>query len=310
MRKWSHNSNYLTGRKGYLHRGESRGRMYTDENGNMHDDEGNVDHKDKWVHVPSRASNGKPMYAKSSVPKIYHSVHFSEKDKAKGEGMRWDPDKKKWYHTDSVKSGSSAFPKLEESVALEESLETGDHVKNNDKGFGIVTKHSPRFAHVKWHDGTESKHSQSSHFNKEVGFADALTSPSGKKMTKDDIQKKHLPMLDSAAERHGYKHTGETSQGEHIYTDSSGRHRATSHSASGTLIHHRLEESTMKNRHFRSFLDKHHEAMSSEIGSKEYHSKMADAYKYLAKHHSKNGNDTREKHALGLSAKHKDLSDS
>lgn len=47
----------------------------------------------------------------SSGGRFYHRVPFSQKDAAKGEGMRWDPDAKKWYHTNAEKSAKSQFPK-------------------------------------------------------------------------------------------------------------------------------------------------------------------------------------------------------
>lgn len=66
-----------------------------------------------------------PKYYKKSTPKkIYHDVKFSDKDKAKAEGMRFDGETKKWYHTDSEKSSKSSFPKLQlkESETLDEEL--------------------------------------------------------------------------------------------------------------------------------------------------------------------------------------------
>lgn len=54
---------------------------------------------------------------KPSAPstKIYHNVPFADKDKAKAEGMRFDGDKKKWYHTSQEASNKSSFSKLQES---------------------------------------------------------------------------------------------------------------------------------------------------------------------------------------------------
>jgi hypothetical protein len=57
--------------------------------------------------------------------KHYHNVPFAKKDDAKKEGMRFDGDKKKWYHTDASKSKSSAFPKLNEEVEQIDELSKG-----------------------------------------------------------------------------------------------------------------------------------------------------------------------------------------
>ena len=61
----------------------------------------------------------KPYSAPATSGKIFHKVPFAKKDDAKAEGMRWDSASKKWYHTDTNKSKSSAF--MKESV-LDESL--------------------------------------------------------------------------------------------------------------------------------------------------------------------------------------------
>ncbi len=47
--------------------------------------------------------------------KIYHKVSYKDKDEAKAEGMRWDGDAKKWYHTSADRSEKSKFKKLEEA---------------------------------------------------------------------------------------------------------------------------------------------------------------------------------------------------
>jgi hypothetical protein len=135
-------------------------------------------------------------------------------------------------------------------------------------------------------------------------------------MTKEQIQKKNQPILDDAAKRHGYTHFGNDSNGEHIYVDSQRRHRATSDSANGILIHHRLNEKNMTTNSksfltessFRKFLDNHHSAMDKKIGSKEYHEGMAKAYQFLATHHKELGQDSKEKAALNKSKNHEKLS--
>lgn len=57
--------------------------------------------------------NTPKTYKKPEAEKLYHSVKFDQKDTAKAEGMRWDADKKMWYHTDKEKSKSSKFPRHE-----------------------------------------------------------------------------------------------------------------------------------------------------------------------------------------------------
>lgn len=59
-------------------------------------------------------------FSSASTTKTYHKVPFTKKDDAKKEGMRWDSDKKKWYHTDPHKSKSSQFPLHEEFEELDE----------------------------------------------------------------------------------------------------------------------------------------------------------------------------------------------
>lgn len=51
---------------------------------------------------PSRLSN-------QPTKKYYHRVSFAQKDQAKAEGLRWDPEKKMWYHTSELNSRKSKF---------------------------------------------------------------------------------------------------------------------------------------------------------------------------------------------------------
>lgn len=48
-------------------------------------------------------------YDRQMNPRTYMDVKFSDKDKAKAEGMKWDPAKKAWYHTDPYKVKHSHF---------------------------------------------------------------------------------------------------------------------------------------------------------------------------------------------------------
>lgn len=67
----------------------------------------------------------RPSYTpRPSTPqaKIYHKVPYAQKEDAKKEGMRWDPDQKKWYHSDHAKSSASKFQK--EEVELDETKST------------------------------------------------------------------------------------------------------------------------------------------------------------------------------------------
>ena len=62
----------------------------------------------------------RPSYTpRPSTPqaKIYHKVPYAQKEDAKKEGMRWDPDKKKWYHSDHAKSSASKFQKEEVEIS-------------------------------------------------------------------------------------------------------------------------------------------------------------------------------------------------
>jgi hypothetical protein len=104
------------------------------------DDEGNVEHgsngaawQKSWYSRkrPSSHSSNAPS---NTTQKIYHNVPFKQKDQAKAEGMRFDGEKKKWYHTSDQNSKKSAFPKLQESH-LEEKLSVSDGVSAWIKDF-------------------------------------------------------------------------------------------------------------------------------------------------------------------------------
>jgi hypothetical protein len=129
-------------------------------------------------------------------------------------------------------------------------------------------------------------------------------------MTKAEIQKENLPTLDAAAQRHGFTHFGNDARGEHIYVDKDRKHRATSDSANNILLHHRLHENKLmvESTHFREFLNKHGEAMSKDIGSKNYHKMMADAYTSLSKHHRDEGSLAKSDDAAKRANNHLELS--
>jgi hypothetical protein len=57
--------------------------------------------------------NRKQKHTTQPSEKIYHKVPFKQKDEAKAEGMRFDGDKKKWYHSSAEKSNNSKFQKEE-----------------------------------------------------------------------------------------------------------------------------------------------------------------------------------------------------
>ena len=61
----------------------------------------------------------------SSSSKMYHKVPFAHKDAAKKEGMRWDPDVKKWYHTSHSASSASKFQKEEVEIVSEGPYSSG-----------------------------------------------------------------------------------------------------------------------------------------------------------------------------------------
>lgn len=102
---------------------------YTDENGVTWNDEGDSDHgHTNWGRGPMnhygarryRSGYRKPAAQKPAAQKHYHSVPYKDKEHAKGEGMKWDGDKRKWYHTDAGKSATSKFKKLTEEEDLSE----------------------------------------------------------------------------------------------------------------------------------------------------------------------------------------------
>lgn len=93
---------------------------YTDENGITWNDEGEgvgpggVMYQrigGKIVQVGRRQSRlgPRPKLPPITTKRLYHVVPFAKKDEAKAEGMRWDPDVKRWYHTDPTKSAASKF---------------------------------------------------------------------------------------------------------------------------------------------------------------------------------------------------------
>lgn len=51
---------------------------------------------------------------KPGKSRYYFDVPFSKKEEAKKEGMRWDPAKKKWYHSSEFASSKSRFKALKE----------------------------------------------------------------------------------------------------------------------------------------------------------------------------------------------------
>lgn len=86
---------------------------------------------------PRYASKYTPKYAPkvSSTVQIFHKVPFAKKDEAKGEGMRWNADVKKWYHSDINKSNASSFVKedLDEEVeTIEETTLTPTDIKQRE----------------------------------------------------------------------------------------------------------------------------------------------------------------------------------
>lgn len=94
---------------------------YVDDEGNVMHGSGGASWQKSWYSRkrPSDYSSSTPS---STSQKIYHNVPFKQKDQAKAEGMRFDGEKKKWYHTNGEKSKKSVFPKLQESY-LEEKLD-------------------------------------------------------------------------------------------------------------------------------------------------------------------------------------------
>jgi molybdopterin converting factor small subunit len=69
------------------------------------DDEG-------WERTAKEDEAWNKKHARQPSEKIYHKVPFKQKDEAKAEGMRFDGDAKKWYHS-AEKSNNSKFQKEE-----------------------------------------------------------------------------------------------------------------------------------------------------------------------------------------------------
>lgn len=87
-------------------------------------DEFDVDHKGRAVHgykVSKTGHNERVKPYVSGKVKHYHTVPYKDKEHAKGEGMKWDSEKKKWYHQDAGKSATSKFKKLNEEQHIKES---------------------------------------------------------------------------------------------------------------------------------------------------------------------------------------------
>ena len=73
-----------------------------------------------------------------SLHVFYHKVPFKDKNRAKQEGMSWDPTAKKWYHTSEKKSKASAF--MRESIedldeVLDPSMGAGQYIKDFDEKY-------------------------------------------------------------------------------------------------------------------------------------------------------------------------------
>jgi len=83
--------------------------------------------------------NGRRKALPRSTEKIYHAVSFQQKDAAKEEGMRWDPDVKKWYHSSPERSANSKFKKLDEVMPGERTA-TSDNTKRLRKLIRKVLK--------------------------------------------------------------------------------------------------------------------------------------------------------------------------
>lgn len=82
-----------------------------------------------------------------SLPVFYHKVPFKDKNRAKQEGMSWDPTAKKWYHTSEKKSKASSF--MRESVeeldeVLDPSMGAGEYIKDFDKKYKDKSKEKRR----------------------------------------------------------------------------------------------------------------------------------------------------------------------
>lgn len=109
------------------------------ETGDWWDDDGNHGNTKtgKSYHMgkpidDGRSRSRKPARVAGDVTgKFYHDVPYVKKDAAKEEGMRFDGDRKKWYHTSAEASDASAFKKLAES-ALTESVEALEKLAPDD----------------------------------------------------------------------------------------------------------------------------------------------------------------------------------
>lgn len=72
--------------------------------------------------------------------KMYHKVPFHQRDDAKKEGMRWDSNAKKWYHTSAAASSSSKFHK-EEVELKEKHLTPAEMSKREEIAKAMERKH-------------------------------------------------------------------------------------------------------------------------------------------------------------------------
>jgi len=59
--------------------------------------------------VDSKGRNQLNKDYERDMSRVYMDVKFADRDKAKSEGMRWDPMKKAWYHTDPKKLSTTKF---------------------------------------------------------------------------------------------------------------------------------------------------------------------------------------------------------
>lgn len=112
---------------------------YRDDEGNfVSDKEGGKQWQRSWYtrnnKNPERYTPSGSKTTSKSATKIYHNVAFKDKEAAKKEGMRFDGDKKKWYHTDASKSNASNFPKHKVEEALDYSKKTTDMLRGRIKG--------------------------------------------------------------------------------------------------------------------------------------------------------------------------------
>ena len=101
---------------------------------------GYVDDEGNFVSDKSGGKNWQRSWTKRKRPsgftsalqpgaRIYHNVPFKQKDEAKAEGMKFDGDKKKWYHTDSTRSHYSKFEKLKEDTIEEKHMSSSEKKK-------------------------------------------------------------------------------------------------------------------------------------------------------------------------------------